>query len=48
MSTQGSLGLPFEICEEQQHLRLLELPPSLLEMITSQTLPKSVNDRFVL
>lgn len=41
MSTQdGASGIPFEICNEQQNLRLLELPPSLLELITSKSLTK--------
>ncbi|KAL2044402.1 hypothetical protein N7G274_003107 [Stereocaulon virgatum] len=33
MSIREDSGVPFEICHEQQHLRLLELPPALLEQI---------------
>ena len=40
MSTQDGSGVPFEICSEQQHLRLLELPPALLEQVTSKRLPE--------
>lgn len=35
MSTQDSYGIPFDICHDQQVFRLLELPPALLDMITS-------------
>ena len=40
MSTQEDSGVPFEICHQQQHLRLLELPPALLEQITFNNLSK--------
>lgn len=40
MSTQDGSSIPFEICNEQQNFRLLELPPSLLELITSRGLSK--------
>ena len=40
MSTQDESGIPFEICKDQQQLRLLELPPSLLELITSKRVSK--------
>ncbi|KAL2056465.1 hypothetical protein ABVK25_003489 [Lepraria finkii] len=38
MSTQEDSGVPFEMCNGQQHLRLLELPSALLEQITSKRL----------
>ena len=40
MSTQDDSGIPFEICNDQQQLRLLELPPSILELITSKRIYK--------
>ena len=40
MSTQDDSGIPFEICNDQQQLRLLELPPSLLELITLKRISK--------
>ncbi|KAL6719319.1 hypothetical protein ACLMJK_003558 [Lecanora helva] len=39
MSTQDSSGTFFAICNQQQNLRFLELPPSLLEVIQSQGAP---------
>ncbi len=42
MSTQEDLGISFEISNEQQNLRLLELPPSLLALIASKDPPKYV------
>ncbi|KAK4693196.1 sister chromatid cohesion protein DCC1, partial [Lecanoromycetidae sp. Uapishka_2] len=38
MSTQDGSGIPLEISNEQDSFRLLELPPSLLELITSKQL----------
>ena len=42
MSTQDDSGISFEISNEQQNFRLLELPPSLLALIVSQDPPKYV------
>ena len=42
MSTQEDLGISFEISNEQQNFRLLELPPSLLALIASKDPPKYV------
>lgn len=42
MSTQDDTGMSFEISNEQQNFRLLELPPTLLALITSQDSPKYV------
>ena len=42
MSTQDDSGIPFEINREQEHFRLLELPPSLLSLIASKDPPKYV------
>ena len=40
MSTQDDLGIPFEISNEQQNFRLLELPPSLLTLLLSKDPPE--------
>ncbi len=40
MSTPIESGIPFEICNDQQQLRLLELPSSLLELILSKRISK--------
>lgn len=42
MSTQDDSGISFEISNEQQNFRLLELPPSLLALIVSKDSPKYV------
>ncbi len=42
MSTQDDSGILFEISNEQQNFRLLELPPSLLSLIASKDPPKYV------
>lgn len=42
MSTQDDSGISFEISNEQQNFRLLELPPSLLALIISKDPPKYV------
>ena len=41
MSTQDESGVGFEILpeESQQHFRLLELPPELLALLTSENAP---------
>ena len=39
MSTQANSGISFEISNEQQNFRLLELPPSLLAFIVSGDTP---------
>lgn len=41
MSTQDASGLEFSILPEdqQQQFRLLELPPELLELLTSENAP---------
>ena len=39
MSTQEDSGISFEISNEQQNFRLLELPPSLLALIVSRDAP---------
>ena len=39
MSTQDDSGISFEISNEQQNFRLLELPPSLLALIVSKDTP---------
>ncbi|CAF9917969.1 hypothetical protein IMSHALPRED_003798 [Imshaugia aleurites] len=39
MSTQDDSGIPFQINREQEHFRLLELPPSLLSLIASKDPP---------
>ncbi|MCJ1451461.1 hypothetical protein MMC28_001798 [Mycoblastus sanguinarius] len=39
MSTQDGSGIRFDICNEQQNFRLLELPPSLLELINANQPP---------
>lgn len=40
MSTQDESGITFEISNSQKSFRLLELPPTLLGLITSKQLPK--------
>ena len=42
MSTQDDSGISFQISNEQQNLRLLELPPSLLALLVSKDPPKYV------
>jgi len=44
MSTQDSGGIQFSVDgeEQQQHFRLLELPPDLLNIVTSQNPPAFV------
>ncbi len=42
MSTQDDSGILFEISNEQQNFRLLELPPTLLSLIASKDPPKYV------
>lgn len=45
MSTQDQSDTPFSILpeEQQQHLRLLELPPELLSILTQDNPPTYVN-----
>ena len=43
MSTQDDSGTSFEISNEQQNFRLLELPPSLLALLASKHPPKYVS-----
>lgn len=40
MSTQDESGIPFVLSSDQQSFRLLELPPSLIELLTSREPPK--------
>ena len=42
MATQYDSGIPLEIMNQQQNLRLLELPPSLLTLLVSKDPPKYV------
>ena len=42
MATQDDSGIPLEISNQQQNLRLLELPPSLLTLLVSKDPPKYV------
>lgn len=42
MSTQHANGSDFSIAIEQQPFRLLELPPELLELLTTPNPPKYV------
>ena len=42
MATQDDSGIPLEISNQQQNLRLLELPPSLLTLLLSKDPPKYV------
>lgn len=42
-SSQAGPALPFTISSVQQPFRLLELPPELLELLTSPNPPKYVN-----
>ena len=42
MATQDDSGIPLEISNQQQNLRLLELPPSLLTLLVSKNPPKYV------
>ena len=46
MSIQDDLAISFEISHEQQSFRLLELPPALLELITSPSPPRYSLMRF--
>lgn len=39
MSTQDAAGIPFSISSEQQSVRLIELPQSLLDLIHSSNPP---------
>lgn len=43
MSTQDPHGIALDFPYEQQHLRLLELPPILLELLTSRHPAKYVS-----
>ena len=40
MQTSGFPSIPFSITTPQQNLRLLELPPDLLELITAGDKPE--------
>ena len=42
MAIQDDSGIPLEISNQQQNLRLLELPPSLLTLLVSKDPPKYV------
>lgn len=39
MSTQEQAGVPLALAHAQQNFRLLELPDSLLDLLTSQNPP---------
>ena len=36
---QEAVGTSFEVSHEKQHVRLLELPPDLLQLLTSEEPP---------
>lgn len=48
MSTQNANGSDFSIAVDQQPFRLLELPPELLELLTTPNPPKFVNPNNLL
>jgi len=39
MATQDSDGTSLNFCHNQQNFRLLELPPELLDLLTSEHAP---------
>ena len=43
MSTQDHSAILFDVCHDQQVFRLLELPPALLEAITSSHPPRYIS-----
>lgn len=43
MATQAALSIPFALAQPQDNVRLMELPPELLEII-SQARTKAEND----
>ena len=48
MSSQDTTGIAFDICHDQQVFRLLELPPALVEMITSSNPPRYIYISYTL
>lgn len=39
MATQDGEGISLSFCHDQQSFRLLELPPELLDLLTSEIAP---------